>query len=271
MSSSESMSRVAPIFESLSLTPLSVSGEFIAAVGSCPSTSTVLSPSESESREGSPSFRVAVALTLTLLGEKSIGESDFVISLSSLVRTPVILSNFLPLKYPSVNPPLEKTSFRRSFSEPPAHLLAGVFGREHAHQVDEMFHPRTVPGGGNIAGGMQRFEHAVGVIDQRAKLVHLFLRQSVAQPQRDLFTDNARAVIHDVTEGFVFAVDVAHEMLCAFGQAEDGAQPGDFGAQLFQRGILLRKQTKVFQALRRKGGFHDRLLTVGEVIVGIIA
>ena len=57
-------------------------------------------------------------------------------------------------------------------------------------------------------------------------------------------------------ESVCFAVQVAHKVLGALGQAEDGLQMDDFAACRAHIGVLQRKQTQIF-------------LTVGAVVHGM--
>ena len=66
-----------------------------------------------------------------------------------------------------------------------------------------------------------------GVIDDRTDLVDLALCQRIAVEHICFFTDHTCAVIQNVTKCFVFAVDVTHKMLRAFGQVQDRRQVDD--------------------------------------------
>ena len=61
-------------------------------------------------------------------------------------------------------------------------------------------------------------------------------------------------------EGFVFAVDVGHEMFGALGQIQNGPKIDDFGACSLNSGILLGKQPQIVQLFRSKGalGVHRK-------------
>ena len=71
-----------------------------------------------------------------------------------------------------------------------------------------------------------------------------------------LFPDDAGAVVHDMAERLILPVNVAHEMFSALGQAELGADAGDFRAQSFNGGVLFPQKTQIFQRCGRRLSFH---------------
>ena len=97
---------------------------------------------------------------------------------------------------------------------------------------------------------MMQAQNGLRIINEGAELIRFGGRQLVAQPELHFFPDHAGAVVHDVAEGLILAVDIAHEVLGALGQVQLSVDPGDFGAQRFHRGILFSQQFQILQAFR---------------------
>ena len=71
---------------------------------------------------------------------------------------------------------------------------------------------------------MRKLELLVRVVNERAEVRLLLLGERVAEDVVDVLPYHARAVVQDVQERLVLAVQVAHEMLGALGQIEDCLQ-----------------------------------------------
>ncbi len=61
----------------------------------------------------------------------------------------------------------------------------------------------------------------------------------VAENLVHVLADHARAVIQDVQERLVFAMEVAHEVLGALGQVQDRLEIDDLGENRLLRGKVL--------------------------------
>ena len=77
------------------------------------------------------------------------------------------------------------------------------------------------------------------VVNERAELGLLFLRQPYAEDVVDLLADDARAVVEDVEERGVLAMQVAHEVLDALRQREVRLQVDELLVNGFLRRVLL--------------------------------
>ena len=80
----------------------------------------------------------------------------------------------------------------------------------------------------------------------------LLLRHGMAEHHIHLFPDDPGAVVEDMAEGLVLPMQIAHEMLGALGQVEDGAEIDDFGAHRLNIRILRRQQPEELERLRRR-------------------
>ena len=138
----------------------------------------------------------------------------------------------------------------------PAHLVPGILGGEHPRQVHQLRQAAEVPFVGKRALLPKKPQLLPGVVDQRAELGDLPLVQLLAQPQVHLLPHHAGAVVHNVAEGLVLAVEVAHEVLGTLGQAQYGGNIDDFGVQRLPGGELLGEQVQVFDALGRIADGH---------------
>ena len=148
------------------------------------------------------------------------------------------------------------------------HLFPGVLGGEHPRQVHQLRQTGEVPFVGQRALLPKEPQLLPGIVDQRAQLGDLPLVQLLAQPQVHLLPHHAGAVVHDVAEGLVFAVEVAHEVLGALGQAQHGGDIDDLGVQRLPGGKLLGEQVQVFDTLGRIADRHGgSLLRPGDVVI----
>ena len=88
------------------------------------------------------------------------------------------------------------------------------------------------------------------VVDERAQLALFVKGERVAKDLVDMLAHDARAVVEDVHKGFVLAVHVAHEMLGALGQVENGREVNDLGKRGLLGGKLSRQQAQILEVLR---------------------
>ena len=96
------------------------------------------------------------------------------------------------------------------------------------------------------AGELELF---VRIVDERAQLALLLLGKGAGENLVHVLAHHARAVVEDVQERLVLTVKVAHEMLGALGQVEDGLQVDDLGEHRLLRGELLGEQAEVLEGL----------------------
>ena len=102
-----------------------------------------------------------------------------------------------------------------------ADFAARIFRRHRAAHLHEAVQLYEVP---ILIGGALRLlfrDDRGGIVDQRGKFVALSLGHGLPVQAFDLFPDDPRTVVHDVAERLELAVEVAHEMLRTFRQAED--------------------------------------------------
>ena len=108
-----------------------------------------------------------------------------------------------------------------------AHLGARVFGGQRARQLDHDVERARVPFAVGDALVTQQAELFFGIVDQCAQLLALLVGERVAVEPVHLLADNARAVVEDVIERLILAVKVAHKVLGALGQVENGGEIDD--------------------------------------------
>ena len=75
----------------------------------------------------------------------------------------------------------------------------------------------------------------------------------MAEGQIHLFPDDAGAVVENMAKSLFFPVEVAHEMLGALGEVEDGVEIDQLGTHSLDGGILPGQQLQVPPVLRFKG------------------
>ena len=126
-----------------------------------------------------------------------------------------------------------------------AHLGARVGVREVARQAHEPHEGDGVPFGGCRSRRFEPPQLAVGVVDEGAEVCLLVMGELKAEGCRHALSDDARAVVEDVLEGVILAVDVRDKVLGALGQVEDGLEVDDLGVGRLRRGELLREELEV--------------------------
>ena len=130
------------------------------------------------------------------------------------------------------------------------HLGAGIAARKRASDHNELVEHGLVPGGRVLAPAADQLDLLARVVDERAQLALFVKRERVAKNLVDMFAHDARTVVEDVHKGFVLAMHVAHKMLGAFGQVENGREIDNFGKRGLLGGKLSRQQTQIFKVLR---------------------
>ena len=132
------------------------------------------------------------------------------------------------------------------------HMVAGVFGRYQPTDVNEPQQGVGVPlvqlffAGAAVLELRQLF---VGVVDQGGQLRTGLFRDGIPQHQVHFFTDDTGSGVQDVDKGFVFAVQVAHEMFGALGQLEQGLCTDDLAGRRSLRRVIPREQGQIFEVI----------------------
>ena len=127
-----------------------------------------------------------------------------------------------------------------------SHLAAGIFGSDVAAKLNEPVQLNEVPVFQIVRLPLHFRDERLRIIDESRKLIALLFRHRISVELFHLLADDARAVVHDVTESFVLTVQIAHEMLRTLGQAHDGFEIDDLGGRRARRGVFFGKQSKIF-------------------------
>ena len=130
------------------------------------------------------------------------------------------------------------------------HFGARIAARKRAGNHDELVEHGLVPGGGVLAPAADKIDLLARIVDERAQLALFVKGERVAKDLVDMFAHDTRAVVEDVHKGFVLAVHVAHKMLGAFGQVENGREIDNLGKRGLLGGKLSRQQTQILKVLR---------------------
>lgn len=125
-------------------------------------------------------------------------------------------------------------------------LGTGVFGGHHPADLRKTPQGYPVPVA-QIAGHvcLDVFQLVLGVVDEGCQFRPFPGGEGIAIDGVDLIPDNAGAVVEDMGKGLVLAVDVAHEMLGALGQRQNGLQVDQLGADLLDGAEFLGEQPQV--------------------------
>ena len=132
------------------------------------------------------------------------------------------------------------------------HMLTGVLRGDQAADVDEPQQGRGVPLFQLVlvgAAGLELRQLLVGIIDEGGQLRTGSYRDGFPQHDIDLFPDDAGGRVQDVDEGFIFAVQVAHEVLGALGQLEQCLCADDLAGRRRLGRVVPRQQRQIFQMI----------------------
>ena len=88
-------------------------------------------------------------------------------------------------------------------------------------------------------GIVHQGDFLVRIVDERAEVGLFLVGEVVAENLVNVLAHHARAVVEDVHERLVFAVEVAHEVLGALRQVKDGLEIDDLGENRLLRGKVL--------------------------------
>ena len=131
-------------------------------------------------------------------------------------------------------------------------MLPGVLGRDEAADVDEPQQRLTVPLFQRFLVGAALLELGqllVRIIDQSRQLGPRPLRHGIPQHNVYLFADDAGSGVQDMYERLVLTVQVAHEVLGAFGQLEQCLCADDLAGGRCLRGIVPGQKAQIFQVV----------------------
>ena len=126
-----------------------------------------------------------------------------------------------------------------------AHLRARVLAGDPARQAYHPIEVLQVPGLVHDALAAKAVDFLARVVHEGAQLRLLVRVQLRREDHADLLADDAGAVVEDVLEGLVLAVDVADEVVRAARQREDGAKVDDLAHGGAPAGEALRQQAQV--------------------------
>ena len=131
-------------------------------------------------------------------------------------------------------------------------MLPGVLGRDEAADVDEPQQCLTVPLFQRFLVGAALLELGqllVRIIDQSRQLGPRPLRHGIPQHNVYLFADDAGSGVQDMYERLVLTVQVAHEVLGAFGQLEQCLCADDLAGGRCLRGVVPGQKAQIFQVV----------------------
>ena len=131
----------------------------------------------------------------------------------------------------------------------PADLRTGILDRNAPCDADEAQQLHAVPLVHVGAGFLDERDLFLRIIDERCELSLVFAAQFKAEFQVDLAADASGTVLQDVGELFVFAVNVADEVLGALRQVQDGREIDDFSRGFGDARVLIRKRFQIAQVV----------------------
>ena len=131
-------------------------------------------------------------------------------------------------------------------------MLPGVLGRDETADVDEPQQRLTVPLFQRFLVGAALLELGqllARIIDQSRQLGPRPLRHGIPQHNVYLFADDAGSGVQDMYERLVLTVQVAHEVLGAFGQLEQCLCADDLAGGRCLRGVVPGQKAQIFQVV----------------------
>ena len=131
-----------------------------------------------------------------------------------------------------------------------AHIAAGVLGGDQPADVDQPEQGLAVPaleGGFARLLGLELGQLFGRVVDQGGQLGPLAGGHRLAQHLVHLFPNDPRGRVEDVDKGLVLPVQVAHEMLGALGQLEQGLGADDLAGGRRLGRVVPGQQVQIFQ------------------------
>ena len=132
------------------------------------------------------------------------------------------------------------------------HFGPGILGRQHLRQAHQAAQRRFPPRFRQGLFPLHQIHFFLRVINQRQQVLLLLLRQRVAEELFHLLADDAGAIVQNMQERVILAVQVAHEMLRPLRQVEDGLQVDDFREDRRLVGELAGQYIEILQLFVRK-------------------
>ena len=126
-----------------------------------------------------------------------------------------------------------------------AHLGAGILGGGKPAHGNEPPEHYAVPVVKIRHGGFGLNKLFARVIDERRERAPLRNHKRAFKRLVDLVCNCAGAVVQNVQERFMLAMDVAHEVFCALRQVQDSSQVDDLRTGRLRRRVLPRKEREV--------------------------
>ena len=121
-------------------------------------------------------------------------------------------------------------------------LGARVATRKGTRHGDEVVEILFIPGGGVLFCRAHQAQLFAWIVDERAQVALFAIGHRIAEYLVNVLANNARAVVEDVHEGFVFAMQITHKVFGSLGQIENRLQVDDLGEDGLLIGKLLREQ-----------------------------
>ena len=129
-----------------------------------------------------------------------------------------------------------------------ADLRAGVGAGEVAGQAHKAHERYGIPLGGEAPLVAQAAKLQGGIVDECAEVGLLVFGELELEGRLHALADDARAVVEDVLEGLVLAVDIGDEVLGALRQVEDRLEVDYLGVGGLGGGELLGEELQVLLA-----------------------
>ena len=131
-----------------------------------------------------------------------------------------------------------------------SHLACREFPAHEFGQFEQICNVLLIPDCVRLALCCQLLHLLARIVDQRAELRLFFLRHALAEAVVHLFLDDTRAVVEDMKERIIGAVQITHKVLRALRQHELRFQIDNFLVDDLLRRVLLRHQPKHLVLLR---------------------
>ena len=127
-----------------------------------------------------------------------------------------------------------------------AHARARILGGDAAVDAHQAVDGRLVPVVEVLLRRLDLGKLLRRIVDERRQRLLLLHGERPLELLLDLLADRARAVLQDVQEGFVFAVDVRDEVLRPLGKVEHGGEVDDLRRRLRRRRKLNGEPFEIF-------------------------
>ena len=141
-----------------------------------------------------------------------------------------------------------------------AYFGAGMLGGNMAAQVYQTVDGQAVPFLHILCLVSHQGDLGLGVVDQSCQIIPVPLSHGIAKQLFQLLLHFTGGGIQNVQEGFVFTVNIRHEMLGALGQIQHGPELDDLRTGGLDGRVLFAQQLQVVQLFGSKDSFviHNR-------------